>query len=575
MRQIGTLTSLRFFCAAGVVFYHLKPPGELLSKILQSCNFAHLVSFFFILSGFVLTLNYKNFSNSKEYLRFYLNRFWRIWPAHIAALCLLLFLVPEVFDIKGPHLGNLCWNALLIHSWNLRPDIYFSFNSASWSNSTELFFYFTFPALILGLKRKPIFTTLALTLCLVVPMLLANYLQLPYFDLKKSSSHGLLYVFPPIRLLEFVSGIVLTQMWLNLQEKQSQAGSWVSKLSIRYSAIFQNGILVTILATVIELAVIANVLAASAMSSKLESFLSSLITMPLACWFCNCIFPILGWILLIFSFAFERGLVSSLLKLQMFIYLGEISFTIYMLHGVLLAWQEVHAPQDMKPLSILVFCLVLILISHIVSRGFELPLRHFALTYYKKLVDKHAYKNTWKIAWVNALVDWSKKYAHLSYWTPVCWRILIAIILLWLYLPSNSYSSAYSQTKNPQEIPSIAQKNSIHLLGASARRLTNGVEICLSWQTPERRPVDFFETVLLSRADGNIVRTQTHSSDVWKTIVNAGTNWKEKFVVTVPQEDEISAVKISLTANRKPVPIICSMQLHSEPLKTILIEVSK
>ena len=96
-----------------------------------------------------------------------------------------------------------------------------------------------------------------------------------------------------------------------------------------------------------------------------------------------------------------------------------------------------------------------------------------------------------------------------------------------------------------------------------------------SWQTSEQRAIDFFETVLLSRPDGNVVRTQTHSGDVWKTMVNAGTNWKEKFVVSVPQEDEVSAVKVSLTANRKSVPIICTLQPHSEPLETILIGVAK
>lgn len=574
MRHIETLTSLRFFCAAGVVFYHLKPPGAVLSQIFQNCNFAHLVSFFFILSGFVLTLNYQNFSNDKQYFRFYLSRFWRIWPAHIAALCLLLLLVPEVFDTRGPNLGNFLWNALLIHSWNLQPGVYFSFNSASWSNSTELFFYFVFPILILGLKRKPTFTASAVFLCLIVPLLLGNYLQLPYFDLKKLSSHGLLYVFPPTRLLEFFSGILLARTWLCLAEKEIQT-SWLSKISNHHFGIFQSGIGLTLLATFLELAFIANVLAASAMSNSLELFLSGFIYKPLACWFCNCFFPIAGWGLLILSFAFERGLVSSFLKLPMFLYLGEISFTIYMLHGVLLTWQEVHAPQDMKPLSILVFWLVLILLSHIVSRGFELPVRHFALTYYEKLAAKDA----WKTAWRNASADWLKKYSRISYWTPVWWRIAISLTLLWFYLPSNSYFPHYSQPPyaqpSPQANASINRNSSMRLLAASARRLPHGVEVCLSWQTSEQRAIDFFETVLLSRPDGNVVRTQTHSGDVWKTMVNAGTNWKEKFVVSVPQEDEVSAVKVSLTANRKSVPIICTLQPHSEPLETILIGVAK
>src|ERR1700733_7241466 len=105
MEQIKSLTSLRFLAAAGVVCYHSKHHFKMLPNLFEYFNAAHLVAFFFILSGFVLTLKHRDVFSGADSRKFYLTRLTRIWPAHVASLVLLLVLVPDVFDAKHANLS--------------------------------------------------------------------------------------------------------------------------------------------------------------------------------------------------------------------------------------------------------------------------------------------------------------------------------------------------------------------------------------------------------------------------------------------------------------------------------------
>ena len=104
------------------------------------------VSYFYVLSGFVMILAYgkKEHISPKEY---YINRLARIYPLHIMTLLLAIaanifkyinYLEYVKFDIP-----SMLMNALLIHAWI--PQISLSYNVPSWSISVEMFFYLLFP----------------------------------------------------------------------------------------------------------------------------------------------------------------------------------------------------------------------------------------------------------------------------------------------------------------------------------------------------------------------------------------------------------------------------------------------
>lgn len=110
------------------------------------------VSFFFILSGFVLTWSHRDGDRAGK---FYWNRFARVWPLH-ALTTFLAVLVPPLAST------TTIWPALpfvltLTQSWIPGGGFVTAFNGVSWSLSCEAFFYLLFPLLIKGLRnhRRP------------------------------------------------------------------------------------------------------------------------------------------------------------------------------------------------------------------------------------------------------------------------------------------------------------------------------------------------------------------------------------------------------------------------------------
>ena len=117
---------------------------------------AYAVDFFFILSGFIMAYVYKeklvkNF-NKQEIFNFYIKRFARIYPLHIFTLLLLLLTaslelwVPNrpVFEPKV-----LFLNFSLMNVW-FHPSI----NMPAWSISAEFISYLFFPVIVFLLRKQ-------------------------------------------------------------------------------------------------------------------------------------------------------------------------------------------------------------------------------------------------------------------------------------------------------------------------------------------------------------------------------------------------------------------------------------
>jgi peptidoglycan/LPS O-acetylase OafA/YrhL len=78
---------MRFFAAAMIVVFHSGGRLTTLFALEQG------VSFFFVLSGFILTYVYPTLSGGHRLRDFYVARVARIWPAHLATFLLLLCLI--------------------------------------------------------------------------------------------------------------------------------------------------------------------------------------------------------------------------------------------------------------------------------------------------------------------------------------------------------------------------------------------------------------------------------------------------------------------------------------------------
>ena len=90
--QLNALTALRFFAAVLIVFHHSIGNFGISPEIGNYFPNAQAVSFFFVLSGFVLAYSYKSLDNSKAITSFLISRIARVWPLHIVTLILLIVL---------------------------------------------------------------------------------------------------------------------------------------------------------------------------------------------------------------------------------------------------------------------------------------------------------------------------------------------------------------------------------------------------------------------------------------------------------------------------------------------------
>ncbi|MFD7106462.1 acyltransferase family protein [Streptomyces celluloflavus] len=202
---LPSLTGMRWVAAFVVFVYHVRNFGYFgpdQSGRLVNWAFgagAAGVSFFFILSGFVLAWTARPGERARTFWR---RRLARIYPVHLAtaavALLLAYTLVP---GLRPGGIREAVANLLLVSSWN--PQWWQALNPVSWSLTCEAFFYAAFPALYAILRRLGPrgLTVLALAGGALVVLL-------PWAN----THHALgwtLYSFPLARLPEFVLGAAL------------------------------------------------------------------------------------------------------------------------------------------------------------------------------------------------------------------------------------------------------------------------------------------------------------------------------------------------------------------------------
>ncbi len=199
---LDSLTSLRFVAALAVVLFHIGAyvPGLQAIRPVTGLGYTG-VTFFFVLSGFVLTWSHRRGDTA---VNFYRRRFARVWPLH--ALTTLLA-IPIVLAAGGRFdVPVLVVTLLLVQAWSPRDSVNYAYNGVSWSLSCEAFFYAVFPLIYQWARR----VTRAHVILLVIGVVTAMSLGiLGTMTLSPSRAEYLLFVSPPYRILEFMAGVFL------------------------------------------------------------------------------------------------------------------------------------------------------------------------------------------------------------------------------------------------------------------------------------------------------------------------------------------------------------------------------
>ena len=221
------LTGARFVAALLVLMFHfgwMRPvPGIFFDYGRQA------FSFFFILSGVVLTYSYRDAINSRTigWSNFVNLRLSRIVPVHVAtwliATALYLWFAWRPYQGRYP-LANWIMGLFCVQVYWPSADNLFRWNGQAWSISCELFFYALFPLLLPPLASRLRSTSaviasmfgiylLQVTLYLCGSAILARLINSDHsvlgYQTYAETTTAALQVFPPLRLGEFVIGMCI------------------------------------------------------------------------------------------------------------------------------------------------------------------------------------------------------------------------------------------------------------------------------------------------------------------------------------------------------------------------------
>ena len=312
--NIYPLTSLRFFAALMIVFFHMDylNNGTNFTKWLYSSfsiDGGYFITFFFTLSGFILTYNYidKFKTLNKEKLKnFYIGRFSRIYPLHIFTfllaipLCLELFFNAPIKQIFISLVNLFTLQGYFINSY----DILFSFNGVSWTLSCELLFYLCCPFILFFLNKLNNKSTFKILIYIFI--IWSFNIFLVQLFLHTSIEKWVLAIFPFTRMIDFILGSLFCLIFMSLKDT----------LSI-YNKIIPTSLEIISLVVLPMLLIIFPTLQVTLYYPPYHSLVMCIV---------------------ILVFAFQRGFLSRILSNKCFVLLGNLSFNIYLFHQIIIRY---------------------------------------------------------------------------------------------------------------------------------------------------------------------------------------------------------------------------------------------
>ena len=333
--MIRTLQSLRFFFIILVVLSHY---------IGSSFDFGGEcgVSFFFMLSGFVLSLAYseritKGLFSTKPFV---VKQWIKIYPLHI-----LTFIVMFALDIrleKYCDITAVIANILLLQSWVPADSFYFVANSPSWFLCDILFFYVVFSSLNKYILRSDNRKLLAISL-VVILLYICLMAVLPTYLV-----NPILYANPLTRLLDFIVGIILYKLYV------SDNG-----IALRDKLNGKSFLTVSLMELSVILLVVITAILYPHLPQRVRTVSIFWLAIPL----------------FIFFFAMtdkHSGVISKFLQVKTMLWLGNISFCIYIIHvPVLRIFNSISVHTgiaDSTLVHFILFTTILILFSHITNK---------------------------------------------------------------------------------------------------------------------------------------------------------------------------------------------------------------
>lgn len=333
MKQIKSLYGLRAIFAAFIFIHHAQ-------DLWQNSKFVSLwtdyltyfysgLTFFFILSGFILTYNYIHFFEKRldiSIFKFYLKRIIKIYPIHIITLILSF----KVIDIYSFNWTKLLTHIFLSQSFTANPYYYFYFNSLAWFLSDLMLFYLLFPFILRLISKINLnYHYKIVGLILITLAYLAIYILITG---KTSNIHYFYYIAPYVRIIDFMTGIIIGLIYIKIGQK-----------------IKNNYLLITLIQIISVLLLLILLFYVKYIPAI---FRWDLFFIPI-------------YTLIIVSFTFWNGFLSSCASGRIIVNLGKLSMPFIMLHWIIIAYFRIHYFEQINSNPALFTTLIILLLLFI------------------------------------------------------------------------------------------------------------------------------------------------------------------------------------------------------------------
>ena len=352
--MITSLQALRFIFALFILSEHY--PLDINHPHLLDGGGAMGVSFFLILSGFVMSVGYEERVQlpSFSWKSFMLKRLIRLWPLHLLCLGSWIILAYGAWGSDAIYPLPLLGNALLLQ-W--LPIEHIGGNSVAWCLSILVIFYAIYP-LLARLKTVQLFL-----LFLLIHIGLRMFEVMPPI----ADIHWYWCRLPISRILEFLIGILCYRSYKHVIKQYGE--KCLSQLSIGYRWLIE----------LFPMALCAwGLITLNAHYTPYGA---------VAYFYLPCYLMILVFALS--STYPNRASIANLISRPWLIYLGEISFSFYMIHNLVILFvkqilSRIAPGVGWEP-RLAITVVVTILLSILINRYYETPIANYLS---KRLLSK-------------------------------------------------------------------------------------------------------------------------------------------------------------------------------------------
>ena len=276
------------------------------------------VSAFFVLAGFFTTLGMKEDAGVPapfHCIKRSLQKTFKLYPLHIVMLCLITPLVMDgvVYGWQlGPVKKQFILNILLLQSCS--PDHYdnISFNGVSWFLSAMMILYLIIPYLAYIVRKLDKHVSIAIALIALPLQIIADMLYLKKYGIDNINFDWFSYVCPFAHLIDTFAGCIFARIYMESKDDDKKERS--------------------VKGTVFEVLLL---IATGIFYYWMELPGGSIFMTALKNRTVLYIFPALLWI---WVFIRQQGAVSKFLSLKPFMWLGNMSGDLYLVHFVIIQY---------------------------------------------------------------------------------------------------------------------------------------------------------------------------------------------------------------------------------------------